>query len=55
MSCAVETAARLVNTADGLISTAKGLECIRMEGTHQDNTGSLHRAYIALRRALATA
>ncbi|KAL5000907.1 hypothetical protein BDV10DRAFT_199553 [Aspergillus recurvatus] len=55
MTRAVERATTLVTTNDELISSAEGLECVMLEVMYQNYAGSLHRAWMAVKRATAAA
>ncbi|KAH8659979.1 hypothetical protein BX600DRAFT_467030 [Xylariales sp. PMI_506] len=48
-------AIRSVNTNEELQGTMEGLECLIMEGVYFSNGNNLHRAWLAFRRAIATA
>lgn len=51
----VDTAIRLVTTNEDLITSVEGMECIMMEALYQNYAGKLHRAWMAVRRAITVA
>lgn len=51
----VDTAIRLVTTNEDLITSIEGIECIMMEALYQNYAGKLHRAWMAVRRAVTVA
>lgn len=51
----VDTAIRLVTTDEDLIRSVEGIECIMIEATYQNYAGNLHRAWMAVRRAMTVA
>jgi hypothetical protein len=56
MARAVDAASRLVTANDGLdVDSIEGIECMLMEGYYHHTAGSLRRAWIAVRRAMAAA
>ncbi|BCS28745.1 uncharacterized protein APUU_70315S [Aspergillus puulaauensis] len=55
MATCVDRAIRLVNTNDELTGFVEALQCILLEVMYQNYTGHLHRAWMAVRRATATA
>lgn len=55
MASAVDRAIRLVTTNDELIGFVEALQCILLEVMYQNHAGHLHRAWMAVRRATATA
>ncbi|MCJ1401941.1 hypothetical protein MMC11_005158 [Xylographa trunciseda] len=55
MSHVVDTAIRLVTTNEDLISSVEGIECIMLETMYQNYAGNLHRAWMAVRRAITVA
>lgn len=52
---AIDTAIRVVTTNDELICSVEGVECIMMEALYQNHSGNLHRAWMAVHRAIAVA
>ncbi|KAL3481681.1 hypothetical protein BJX99DRAFT_253208 [Aspergillus californicus] len=52
MNRAIEQAIR-VTTNDELICSVEGIECVMMEAMYQNYAGNLHRAYMAVHRAIA--
>ncbi|KAL3437119.1 hypothetical protein BDV09DRAFT_183794 [Aspergillus tetrazonus] len=55
MTRSVERAIALVTTNDELITSVEGLECIMMEVMYQNYAGNLHRAWMAVKRAISAA
>lgn len=55
MDRAVGTAIRYVTTNDEMIGSLEGIECILMEAFYHNYIGSLHRAWMAVRRAITVA
>ncbi|KAL2825339.1 hypothetical protein BDW59DRAFT_146432, partial [Aspergillus cavernicola] len=55
MTRVVDQAIRLVTTNDELIYSVEGIECIMMEVMYQNYAGNLHRAWMAVHRAIALA
>ncbi|KAI1085986.1 hypothetical protein F5B19DRAFT_210324 [Rostrohypoxylon terebratum] len=55
MTRAFNTATKLVTSNDELINSLEGIECIMMESMYLDNVGTLRRAWLANRRAMAMA
>ena len=55
MSRVVDTAVRHVTTNEDLISSVEGIECIMIEAMFQNYAGNLHRAWMAVRRAITVA
>lgn len=55
MSCAFETAARLVNANEDLIRSVEGIECILIEAMYHNYAGNLQQAWMAVRRAITVA
>ncbi|CRG87172.1 hypothetical protein PISL3812_04189 [Talaromyces islandicus] len=55
MTRAVEAARYLVTSRDDLVGSLEGIECLLMEATFENNAGNLRRAWLATRRAMATA
>ncbi|KAI1210075.1 uncharacterized protein F4807DRAFT_69319 [Annulohypoxylon truncatum] len=55
MSLVFNAATRLVTSNDELINSLEGIECIMVESMCLDNAGSLRRAWLANRRAMAAA
>ncbi|KAJ9649955.1 hypothetical protein H2198_010725 [Neophaeococcomyces mojaviensis] len=53
MSHVVDTAIRLVTTNEDLVCSVEGIECIMIEAMYQNYAGNLHRAWLAVRRAIA--
>lgn len=51
----IETAIRLVTTNDELITSVEGIECIMIEANYHNYAGHLHRAWMAVRRAITIA
>jgi hypothetical protein len=55
MSRVIDTATRLVTTADDLTASIEGIECIMIEAMLQNHTGELHRSWQTVRRATTVA
>jgi hypothetical protein len=55
ISRVVDTATRLVTKDDDLTASVEGIECIMLEAIMQNYAGSLHRAWLTVRRAAAVA
>ncbi|KAF7591407.1 hypothetical protein BBP40_001568 [Aspergillus hancockii] len=55
MVCAVNRAIRLVTTNDELVGSVEGIECIMLEAMYHNHAGNLHRAWMAVRRAISVA
>lgn len=55
MSRVFNTATKLVTSNDELVNSLEGIECIMMESMYLNNAGTLRRAWLANRRAMATA
>jgi hypothetical protein len=55
MNRLVDTAVRLVNTNEYLVSCIEGLECIILEGVFQSYGGNVRRSWLAFRRAMMIA
>ncbi|KAI6084914.1 hypothetical protein F4821DRAFT_261450 [Hypoxylon rubiginosum] len=55
MSRAFNTASRLVTSNDELISSLEGIECVMIESMYLNNAGSLRRAWLVNRKAMALA
>ncbi|KAI1459615.1 hypothetical protein F4805DRAFT_419634 [Annulohypoxylon moriforme] len=55
MSRVFNIATRLVTSNDELINSLEGIECVMMESMYLNNAGTLRRAWLANRRAMATA
>ena len=55
MAHVVETAISLVTTNEDLIGSVEGIECIMLEAMYQNYAGNLHRAWMAVRRAISVA
>ncbi|KAJ4200251.1 hypothetical protein NW767_007772 [Fusarium falciforme] len=53
MSRMVEAAISLVTTRDELTNSLEGIECIALECLYHEGAGSLRRAWLAIRRAIA--
>ncbi|KAK4122137.1 hypothetical protein N657DRAFT_576119, partial [Parathielavia appendiculata] len=51
----VVDAARLVTANDDLAGSVEGIECLLMESMYHDAVGNLHRAFLAIRRAITMA
>lgn len=52
MHSAVDTAIRLVTTNEDVVCSVEGIECIMMEALFHNYSGNLHRAWMAVRRAI---
>lgn len=55
MSCAFETAVRLVNANEDLIRSVEGIECVLIEAMYHNHAGNLQQAWMAVRRAITVA
>lgn len=55
MTHVVDTAIRLVTTNEDLIGSVEGIDCIMIEAIYQNYAGNLHRAWMAVRRAISVA
>ncbi|KAJ5606240.1 hypothetical protein N7510_009021 [Penicillium lagena] len=51
----VQRAISLVTTNEELIGSVEGIECIMLETMYQNYAGNLHRAWMAIRRAITVA
>ncbi|KAJ5805012.1 hypothetical protein N7474_010899, partial [Penicillium riverlandense] len=51
----VDRAISLVTTNEDLIGSVEGIECIMLEAMYQNYAGNLHRAWMAIRRAITVA
>ncbi|KAJ5748292.1 uncharacterized protein N7511_009988 [Penicillium nucicola] len=55
MTRVIDRATSLVTTNEDLIRSVEGMECIMLEAVYQNYAGNLHRAWMAMHRAITVA